>query len=109
MKELMLSGIFDGTAFTIRPARMAKGMLAVRHESADIYKARGSFLADALKARWTGRDKAYLMTPAKADLWLDLMRKGYTGCSFGDYVYHESATLQKFTVRRGKLVPKNKV
>lgn len=51
--------------YTVNPARYAKGMLLVRAASADGYKTRVARLLDALKCRWTNRERGYVVSPSK--------------------------------------------
>lgn len=65
-------------AFEVHPARYADGMLAVRPlDSVDGYKGRASrILSDHLKARWSGRERAYIASPAKVRKLVKLHAEG---------------------------------
>lgn len=53
--------------YLVRPARYAKGKMAVQCPSPDVYKTRAARLAEALaRGRYTGREGAYIMSPGRA-------------------------------------------
>ena len=60
----------------ISTARFAKGQCAVRCVSADGYKTRAGRLAEHLCARYTRREHAYIMSPAKVQKLLALYAAG---------------------------------
>lgn len=65
-------------AYSVRPARYAKGYVAVTCPSIDGFKTRASRLAAAIaRNRYTHRETAYLMTPLKALKFEDLYKAGY--------------------------------
>jgi hypothetical protein len=55
-------------AYTIGPARYAKGMLAVRpHPDGTGWKTLAALIISQMPGvRWTGRDRAYLCSPSRA-------------------------------------------
>lgn len=57
-------------------ARYAKGQIAVHCTSPDGYKTRGMRLCEHLKARWSNRERRYIMSPAKAEKLKVLFRDG---------------------------------
>jgi hypothetical protein len=63
-------------AFTVARARYAKGMMAVSCPSNDGWKTRAARLAEHLKGRWTGREKAYILSPRKAQRLQELFDAG---------------------------------
>lgn len=67
----------EGT-YTIADARYAKGKKAVRCPSTDGYKTRAAYLASRLaNGRYTGREKAYIMSPAAAVRFERLFAEGW--------------------------------
>jgi len=71
--------------FTVAPARYAgryngKPMIAVRCEpDGSGIKTRAMRLCAALNGRWSGREKAYIMSPAKAAKLHELFAAGRDG------------------------------
>ena len=53
-------------AWFIAPAAHAKGQCALTADSVDGFKSKPHYLAEAENARYSNRDKAYIMSPAKA-------------------------------------------
>ena len=73
MSNDLMSNV-DAT-FEIKKARYAKGMIAVHCESdGSGWKTRAMRLCSALNARWSNRERAYIMSPSKAKRLLDLWR-----------------------------------
>lgn len=67
--------------YTISPARYAKGMMAVRCPSPDGYKTRASrLIGDGLNSRHTGRENAYIVSPATAATFESMYRAGWDAC-----------------------------
>lgn len=65
--------------FTVRPARYAKGKLAVVLSDDGGYKTRAAHMIEALGGRYVGRERAYLASPKQvADLEL-LLAAGWSG------------------------------
>jgi hypothetical protein len=65
-------------AYTITPARYAKGMMAVRCPSTDGWKTRAARLAGYFaRERYSGREHAYIMTRAAALRFEEHFRAGY--------------------------------
>ena len=62
--------------FTIWPAKYAKGKMAVSCPSQDGYKTRAARLAEHLNGRYSNREHAYIMSPAKAIKLQDLFDQG---------------------------------
>lgn len=55
-----------GLGYTVGAARYAKGMLAVRPcEDGSGWKTLAGLLISQLNPRWSNREKAYIVTPAK--------------------------------------------
>jgi len=52
--------------WAIAPARYARGQCALTSDSAGGYKADVSWLAEGQRARWSNRDRAYILSPSKA-------------------------------------------
>lgn len=72
------------TTYTIAPARYAKGMIAVRCPSDTGYKTRAACLAAYFaRDRWTGRENAYIMTPAAARKFEEHYKAGFDALWFG--------------------------
>lgn len=72
----------DGITFA--PANYARGQVAVHCESDGTgFKSRAMRLCCALKARWSNRCKAYIMSPAKAKRLRQLYTDGWdaTACT----------------------------
>ena len=52
--------------YTAKPARYAKGMMALHCESdGSGFKTRAMRIASALNARWSNRERAYIISPSK--------------------------------------------
>lgn len=63
--------------FTINKARYAKNMVAISCKSdGSGWKTRAMRLCSALNARWSNREKAYIISPTKAKRFLDLYEAG---------------------------------
>jgi len=68
----------DEAPYRVRPARYAKGMMAVSCPSRDGFKTRAARLASSLaNGRWTGRESAYIMSPRKAERFVKLYAEGW--------------------------------
>lgn len=64
--------------YTITDARYAKGKKAVRCPSITGYKTRACYLAHRLaNGRYTGRERAYIMSPAAAARFEKLYAEGW--------------------------------
>lgn len=61
----------------VKPARYAKGMMLVQAPGLAGFKSRGSRLAEALKGKWTHREKGYVMSKAKAEKLKKLYDEGW--------------------------------
>jgi hypothetical protein len=71
-------GTPDPTAYSVSPARYAKGMLLVRITSEGAYKTRAArLIGDGLKARWTNRCGGYVASPAKVAKFERLYAQGW--------------------------------
>lgn len=68
--------IDDDPPPVISCARYSMGKLAVRCPSPDGRKVRVARLADHLKARWSGREGAYIMSPGKVLKLMTLCNQG---------------------------------
>lgn len=68
------------------PARYAKNMLAVRCPSTNGFKTRAARLAEHLKGRWSNREKAYIMSPTKAQKLRSLFDEGRDADIFGKLI-----------------------
>jgi hypothetical protein len=71
-------------AYTIRPAKYAgrwnnKPQMAVSCPSADGFKSRAARIMGALNARYSGRENAYIVSPAKAAKFERLLAEGWDG------------------------------
>lgn len=76
-------------AYTIRPARYAKGQMAVHTVSdGSGFKTRADCLiGDHLKGRYSGRERAYIVSPSKARKFEKLYAEGYdANCVSGDLI-----------------------
>lgn len=64
--------------FEIRPARCAKGMMAVHCvKDGSGFKTRAMrIIGDHLNARWSGREKAYIASPTKVEKLKALFANG---------------------------------
>jgi hypothetical protein len=66
--------------FRFAPARYAKGMIAFQADNDSDWKNRPLRLADAVSgARYSGRERAYLMSRSAANRLLRLLDAGWTG------------------------------
>lgn len=65
-------------------ARYARGMVALqtKKHAPDSYKTRGGRIACALGARFSGRERSYIMSPSKARKFLNYMSNGWDANSF---------------------------
>lgn len=99
-------GEVDGSKFSMRPARYAKGQVAISVEGKSGYKTRGAYLMGPLNARYSGREHAYILSPSKAAVWKALAARGYDGGSFGDTIHHTADMTKKFKVTRSGLKDK---
>jgi hypothetical protein len=80
--ESPASAPIPGT-ISVSPARYAKGQVAVRIEPApDGFKTRAHRLADAIGGRRSGREKAHIMSPAKAARLQSLYASGWDANSY---------------------------
>jgi hypothetical protein len=67
----------------VTPARYAKGKVAVRIPASDSgFKTRGAHLADALGAKWSNRERAYIMSPARAEKLVTMYDEGWDATTF---------------------------
>lgn len=65
-------------AYSVSPARYAKGMMAVRTVGRDGYKSRACYLAERLaNGRHSNRARAYIMSPAAAARFVKLYAEGW--------------------------------
>ena len=60
----------------ILPARYAKGQMAARCPSNDGFKTRAARLAEHLRGRYSNREGAYILSPAKARKLQELYAAG---------------------------------
>ena len=70
------------STYTITDARYAKNAIAVRCPSDDGYKTRAGRLCDYLRARWSNREKAYIMAATKRKRFEQLHDDGYDALVF---------------------------
>lgn len=77
--------------FTVSTARYAKGMCAVYCPSPDGYKTRAARLCGHLKARYSGRERAYIMSPAKVAKLTALFQSGRDASVITGELYDEAA------------------
>lgn len=69
--------------YSISPARYAKGKMAVRCPSSTGWKTRAARLAEAIaRGRYTGREGAYIMSPAAAIRFERLFLDGWDASPF---------------------------
>jgi len=65
-------------AFTVKGAWHANGMVAVHvHDSVQGFKGRASNLCEHLKGKYSHRERAYIMSPTKAEKLKKLYDDGY--------------------------------
>lgn len=68
----------DDAGYTVARARYAKGMMLVRCESKEGHtKTRAMRLLGALHGRWTNRERGYIMSPHKAEIFERMHRDGW--------------------------------
>lgn len=73
--------------YTIASARYAKGMLAVSCPSTDGYKTRAARLCEHVGGRWSNRESAYIMSPAKVARFQGLHDDGRDASAFTGKLY----------------------
>jgi len=72
-------------AVKISPAKYAKNMLAVQPlDNSQGLKGTSSYLCGSLKARYSHREHAYIMSKAKVKKLIALLNAGWHGNLFGD-------------------------
>lgn len=76
----LLPHSFEGAGFRCTPAKCANAMALHLESDGSGMKTRAMWLAEALNGRWTGRDKAYLLSPRRAALWRRLYLAGFDAC-----------------------------
>ena len=70
--------------YEVGPARYARGqMLVVCRGDGTGWKTRAMALCEALNGRWTGRERGYVMSPAKAAKFEKLYAAGWSGNAAG--------------------------
>jgi hypothetical protein len=82
------------TEYNIAPARYSKGNMAVSTPSPDGFKTRAArLIGDHLRGRWTNREHAYIVSPAKVRKFLALYESGADASSVTGALYRsEHAT-----------------
>lgn len=70
------------TPYTIRPARYAKGKMAVTCPSTTGWKTRAACLAERLASHYTGRERAYILSRAAAARFEKLYAEGWDANPF---------------------------
>lgn len=73
--------------FNVAKARYAKGCMAVSCPSDDGYKTRAARLAEYLRGRYSGRERAYIMSPRKAERLAELYAQGRDACYVTGQLY----------------------
>lgn len=81
-----------GGEATLSKARYAKGMIAVRINDGGGMKSRAERIMDGLGARYSHRENAYILSPAKAERFVNLYRQGFDGSSFAGSLLPPGAT-----------------
>ncbi len=76
------AGASEPPAYTIGRARYAKNSVALRTSDGSGMKTRAARLAEALGARWSGREGAYIMSDGKRRLFERLYSEGWDACFF---------------------------
>jgi len=71
-------------SYSIEPARYAKDMTAVSCPSNTGLKSRAARLACYLKGKYSGREKAYIMSATKANKLKQLYADGWDADFFGE-------------------------
>lgn len=91
--------------YSITKARYAKGMMAVQCPSTNEYKTSAGFLAEVLSGgRWTGRECAYIMSPAAARKFEALLAAGWRGQCIGkELIAPDGSTHPSRNVRISKI------
>ncbi len=78
---------FSGPEFTMSPARYAKGMVAVTCPGKDGYKTRAGYLCSSIcRERYSGREQAYILSPAQAERFYRLYLEGWDANIFGNLI-----------------------
>lgn len=84
-------GQVDGRGWTSGPARYAKKSVSVRFERVDGYKGRGQYLMEAVNARFSNRERAYILSEAAFRRWGKLAHTGRDANIFGELIPLEAA------------------
>jgi hypothetical protein len=79
--------------YTIRPARYAKGKVAICCKSnGSGWKTRAMLLAERLaNGRYSGREKAYILSPSAASRFERLYAEGWSASNFSNALYPPKA------------------
>lgn len=83
--------------YSIKPAKYAgrwngKPQMAVSCPSADIFKSRAARIMGALNARYSGRENAYIVSPAKAAKFERLFAEGWDASTWSGALIAPAAT-----------------
>ena len=63
----------DQYAYTHRPPRYAKNIIAVQCLSTNIWKTRAGFIAEKFTQRYSNREASYMMSPTQFAKFVDLV------------------------------------
>lgn len=75
--------------FTVSRARYARGMMAVQAPGKDGLKTRAGYLCEALKFRYSHRERSYIGSPAKVRKLEHLWDEGWDAGILGNLILPE--------------------
>jgi hypothetical protein len=95
------------TNYTISDARYAKAKKSVQIVNDSGYKSETCYMIEALGARWSNREKAYIASPRQASNMVLLLEAGYTVVSCMDKNLYKPNSHDKISIKEGLKAIKN--
>ena len=93
--------------YTISDARYAKGKKSVHIVNEGDYKSDTCYMIEALGARWSNREKAYIASPRQASNMVLLLEAGYTVVSCMDKNLYKHNSKDKISIKEALKAIKN--
>lgn len=93
--------------YTISDARYAKGKKSVHIVNDSGYKSDTCYMIEALGARWSNREKAYIASPRQASNMVLLLEAGYTVVSCMDNNLYKPNSYEKVSIKEALKAIKN--